>query len=68
MMIRTSVLAGLEGRSIAYVNIFLFILYFTYIIIGGIVFMWLERPEEERVCNKDIEQFKLVRKLQEEGK
>ena len=39
---------------LGYVNIFLFIVYFTYIIIGGVVFMWLEKPEEERVCRSDF--------------
>ena len=33
-MIRTSVMTSLEGRSIAFVNLFLFTIYFTYIIIG----------------------------------
>jgi hypothetical protein len=67
MMIRTSVLAALEGRSIAYVNIFLFMIYFTYIIIGGVVFMWLEKPEEERVCRQLNEEYKLLNDLQKEG-
>jgi len=68
MMIRTSVLSGLEGRSIAYVNIFLFMIYFTYIIIGGVVFMWLEKPEEEKVCRQLNEEYKLLKKLEKEGK
>lgn len=66
-MIRTSVLAALEGRSIAYVNVFLFMIYFTYIIIGGVVFMWLEKPEEERVCRQLNEEYKLLMRLQKEG-
>ena len=37
-MIRTSVMTSLEGRSIAFVNLFLFTIYFTYIIIGNASF------------------------------
>ncbi|CAG5095039.1 Oidioi.mRNA.OKI2018_I69.XSR.g14002.t1.cds [Oikopleura dioica] len=63
-MIRTSVMSSMEGRSIGYVNIFLFIVYFTYIIIGGVVFMWLEKPEEERVCSIENERYQNIARLQ----
>ena len=52
----------------AYVNVFLFMIYFTYIIIGGVVFMWLEKPEEERVCRQLNEEYKLLKQLEKEGK
>ena len=51
----------------AYVNVFLFMIYFTYIIIGGVVFMWLEKPEEERVCRQLNEEYKLLKQLEKEG-
>ena len=46
-MIRTSVMTSLEGRSIAFVNLFLFTIYFTYIIIGNASFLlgYSERAE-----------------------
>ena len=63
-MIRTSVMNQLEGRSIAFVNLFLFTIYFTYIIIGGVVFMWLEKPREEEVCAKLAEDYAKLNELQ----
>ena len=59
-----TVMNQLEGRSIAFVNLFLFTIYFTYIIIGGVIFMWLEKPQEELVCAKLAEDYAKLNELQ----
>lgn len=43
------------------------IVYFGYIFLGGLVFMWLEKPREEMICAEIKTQMQRVRNLNAEA-
>ena len=43
------------------------IVYFGYIFLGGLVFMWLEKPREDQICDEIKMQMQRVRNLNAEA-